>query len=116
MLIGAAAFFFAISLARSRRWKLSSEYQQRTSSASSFRSGAALPGRKNPRAWLLQLSRGLCVRWNQARESGSAALMQPAQGGLTIRARLKLLLTTAGPTRPFFFAYSRASSIRFNVQ
>src|SRR5215475_4694591 len=116
MLIGSTFRFFAISFTRAKRWKLSSLYQQRTNSLSSVFSGAARPGRKKPRAWLDQASRGICVRVNQARESGSLAAMQPAQTASTILARLKLLLTAAKPVLPFLAAYSLASCTRASDQ
>src|SRR2546430_17360575 len=81
------------------RSKLSSLYQERASSGSERSLGCARPAKK-PRAWLDQGKSGVCVRANQARESGSEAERQPAQGGSTIRARLKLLLTTPKPARP----------------
>ena len=88
-----------------RRLKLSSLYQQRTSSGSSSLSGWARPSTKNPRAWLLHASNAICVRVSQARDSGSLALTHPFQGGSIIRARLKLLLTTVNPRWSGFLAY-----------
>src|SRR5947199_10868666 len=104
MLIGRTFRFFASSLTRSRRRKLSSAYQQRTNSASPVFSGAALPGRKKPRAWLDQAKSGISVRVSQARESSSEALMHPGHGAATRRAREKLLLTAAKPVLLFFLA------------
>src|SRR5437867_2072122 len=78
MLMGRTFRFFASSFTRSRRLKLSSEYQQRTSSASSVLSGAARPGRKKPRAWLDQAKSGILFFVNHARDSASDAATQPA--------------------------------------
>src|SRR3954464_4259459 len=104
MLMGRTFRFSAISLTRARRWKLSSLYQQRTSSGSSVLSGGARPGGKKPGDWLDQAKSGVCVRSNHEREGGSEAVMQPAHGGLTMRAREKLLLTQAKPLLLFFAA------------
>ena len=59
--------------------------------------GAALPSMKNPLAWLDHASSGICVFVNHSRDSGSLAEIHPAHGASTIRARLKLLLTTLKP-------------------
>ena len=99
MLIGATPLRRASSIARSRRWKLSSEYQQRVSSVSSKRWRPARSVKK-PRAWLDQAKSGVWLRSNQAFYPGSEAATQPAQTGSTMRARLKLLLTAAIPRSP----------------
>src|SRR6185436_18646842 len=103
MLIGRTFRFFASSMTRSRRFQLSSAYQQRTSSASDVLVGLARSV-KNPRAWLDQGSSGICVLVSHARDAGSDAEIQPAQTGSTMRARLKLLLTALKPCSPFFLA------------
>ena len=54
---------------------------------------------------------------SQPREAGSDAAMHPFHGAWTIRhARLKLLLTTLNPLRPWALAYSLAAWTRSNVQ
>src|SRR5205814_3771405 len=111
MLIGKTPRSFARVLARSRRWKLSSLYQQRTSSSSEKSPGCPRAVMK-PRAWLDHGMSGICVFVNHWRERASDTERQPAQTGSTIRARLKLLLKAAKPANPCDAAHAFASSTR----
>src|ERR1051326_4969596 len=102
MLIGRTPRFFASCFTRSRRRKLSGLRQHRTSSASVLSFGLARA--KNPRAWLDQAINATCVLVNHARDLRSEAATHPGHTGSTMRARLKLLLTTVNPVSPFFLA------------
>src|SRR3981081_2130956 len=98
-----------MALTRSRRRKLSSLYQQRTSSASEWSLGLALPVKK-PRAWLDHGISGICCSVSQARDRASQEDTHPAYTESTIRARLKLLLITLKPLIPCSAAQRLASS------
>src|SRR5450755_2158367 len=115
MLIGRTPRFCARAFARSRRKKLSSLYQQRTSSGSERSSGRARPVKK-PRAWLDQGNSAIPVFVNHARDAASEALRQPAHTGSTMRAELKLLLSATKPVIPCCFAQAFAASMRLRDQ
>src|SRR3990170_711648 len=103
MLIAETPFFFPSSSARARRLKLSSAYQQRTSSRSSWKSGRARP-LKNPRACEDHGTLAIPVFTCHDRNAGSDDARHPPHGASTIRARLKLLLTAENPCSPLALA------------
>ena len=103
MLMALMLYFLANSLARFRRSKLSSLNQQRTRSGSAVNDGA-VSSKKKPRACDDHGMMAILFVTSHCLYSGVLAAMQPAQGGSTMRAKLKLLLMALKPFLPFFLA------------
>src|SRR5690606_22417950 len=89
----------ASSMARSRRAKFLSLYQQRTSSSLSVLSRPARSVKK-PRPWLDQEKLVTCRSLNQAFHASVDALTQPSQIGTSISDSAKLLDSAIGLVLP----------------